>query len=84
VSDLEHVLFACDWPCAPDAAVASNISGFEAMSLTGAERHAIDRGNADRLLPRLTGAAVAAPGPGLPPGRAPRDKRRFNLRLVVP
>jgi predicted TIM-barrel fold metal-dependent hydrolase len=63
VSNLEHVLFACDWPFAPDAAVAANISGFEALSLTGAERHAIERGNAERLFPKLAGAPVAGPRP---------------------
>lgn len=53
VSDLDHVLFACDWPYAPDPAVRMNIAGFEALALSGAERFAIAQGNALRLFPRL-------------------------------
>jgi predicted TIM-barrel fold metal-dependent hydrolase len=54
VTDLDHVLFACDWPFAPDPAVASNITGFEALSLSTKERRAIERGTAERLFPGLT------------------------------
>jgi predicted TIM-barrel fold metal-dependent hydrolase len=53
VTDLQHVLFACDWPFAPDHAVQLNIAGFEALDLTTAERYAIERGNAARLFPKL-------------------------------
>lgn len=52
VSRLEHVLFACDWPFAPDLAV-QNVGGFEALDLTPDERYAIERGNAARLFPKL-------------------------------
>ncbi|BBX47206.1 amidohydrolase family protein [Mycobacterium cookii] len=51
VSSLEHVLFACDWPFAPDIAVQQNVAGFESLDLTPGERHAIERGNAARLFP---------------------------------
>lgn len=61
VSDLDHVLFACDWPFAPDPAVAFNIGNFEALDLTAAERTAIERGNAASLFPRLVPTPVAAP-----------------------
>jgi len=53
VSTLNNVLFACDWPFAPDRAVEMNVKGFEALQLTSGERHAIERGNASRLFPRL-------------------------------
>jgi predicted TIM-barrel fold metal-dependent hydrolase len=53
VTDLEHVLFACDWPFAPDPAVTANIAGFEGLSLTASERRAIERDNAQRLFPAL-------------------------------
>lgn len=53
VTSLDHVLFACDWPFAPDPAVADNVNGFEALALTAKERYAIERGNAASLFPRL-------------------------------
>lgn len=53
VSSLDHVLFACDWPFAPDVAVARNVAGFESLDLTADERHAVERGNAARLFPKL-------------------------------
>lgn len=56
VSDLRHVLFACDWPFAPDAAVAANIAGFDGLTLTAAERRWIDHDNADLIFPALSGA----------------------------
>ena len=53
VTTVDHVLFACDWPFAPDKAVDANISGFEALRLTTEERYAIERGNAVKLFPEL-------------------------------
>jgi predicted TIM-barrel fold metal-dependent hydrolase len=53
VSNLDHVLFACDWPFAPEMAVRVNVAGFEGLKLTPEERHAIERGNAARLFPNL-------------------------------
>jgi 6-methylsalicylate decarboxylase len=53
VSNLDHVLFACDWPFAPDMAVRVNVAGFEGLKITPEERHAIERGNAARLFPNL-------------------------------
>lgn len=52
MSDLEHVVFACDWPYAPDTAVAVNVANFEDLDLTDAERKSIDRENAASLFPR--------------------------------
>jgi predicted TIM-barrel fold metal-dependent hydrolase len=57
VSSLDHVLFACDWPFAPDPAVAMNVKGFEALKLSPEDRYSIERGNAVRLFPRLLGIA---------------------------
>ena len=56
VSNLDHVLFACDWPFAPDMAVRVNVAGFEGLKITPEERHAIERGNAARLFPTLVQA----------------------------
>jgi hypothetical protein len=58
VSDLDHVLFACDWPFAPDPAVAANIAGFEALSLSPAQRSATEHGTAEGLFPNLAGSLV--------------------------
>ena len=52
-SSLSNVLFACDWPFAPDRAVEMNVKGFESLRLTKAERFAIERGNAAKLFPKL-------------------------------
>jgi predicted TIM-barrel fold metal-dependent hydrolase len=51
VTTMNNVLFACDWPFAPDMAVDANIKGFEALQLTPEERYAIERGNAVKLFP---------------------------------
>lgn len=53
VSDMNHVLFACDWPFAPDPAVRMNVAGFEQLKISDVERYAIERGNAERLFPAL-------------------------------
>ena len=53
VTTMNNVLFACDWPFAPDMAVDANIRGFEALQLTAEERYAIERGNAVKLFPEL-------------------------------
>ena len=58
VTNMDHVLFACDWPFAPDMAVKMNVTGFEALQLTPEERYAIERGTGSKLFPRL--AAVPA------------------------
>jgi predicted TIM-barrel fold metal-dependent hydrolase len=56
MTTMDHVLFANDWPFASDPAIRLNIEGFEALKLTRSERHAIERGNAERLFPRLKAA----------------------------
>jgi predicted TIM-barrel fold metal-dependent hydrolase len=53
ITTMKNVLFACDWPFAPDMAVDANIKSFEALRLTDEERFAIERGNAVRLFPDL-------------------------------
>jgi predicted TIM-barrel fold metal-dependent hydrolase len=53
MSSLTQVLFACDWPFAPDMAVAANVRAFESLPLTPAERYGIEQGNAALLFPRL-------------------------------
>ena len=60
ISDLDPVLFACDWPFAPDAAVAADVAGFDGLMLTARERVGIDHDNAQRLFPAL--AAAMPPG----------------------
>jgi predicted TIM-barrel fold metal-dependent hydrolase len=49
---VSQVLFGSDYPY---LTIAQNLDGFAALGLGGAERRAIDRGNAERLLPRLKG-----------------------------
>jgi predicted TIM-barrel fold metal-dependent hydrolase len=53
VTTMDNVLFACDWPFAPDPAVEANIKGFESLNLAAEERYAIERGNAQKLFPQL-------------------------------
>ncbi len=45
-----QVLFGSDYPY---LTIAQNLDGFAALRLDAADRRAIDRGNAERLLPRL-------------------------------
>lgn len=45
-----QVLFGSDFPY---YTVTQNVDGFAALELGQAQRHAIDRGNAERLMPRL-------------------------------
>jgi 6-methylsalicylate decarboxylase len=49
---VSQVLFGSDYPY---LTIAQNLDGFAALRLGAAERHAIDRGNAERLLPRFKG-----------------------------
>jgi predicted TIM-barrel fold metal-dependent hydrolase len=58
ISSLDHVLFACDWPFAPDPAVKMNIEGFKGLNLTSVERHSIERSNAEALFPRFKAASL--------------------------
>ncbi|WP_103338474.1 amidohydrolase family protein [Amycolatopsis sp. CA-126428] len=53
-ADLEHVTYGSDWPYEfrPDQSRRFT-EGLDAFDLTGEQRHAIDRGNAERLFPRL-------------------------------
>ena len=45
-----QVVFGSDFPY---VAIAQNVEGFEQLRLSAKARHAIQRGNAERLLPRL-------------------------------
>lgn len=47
-----QVLFGSDYPY---FTLEQNVAGLAEIPLTGVERHAIDRGNAVRLMPRLAG-----------------------------
>jgi len=47
---VSQVLFGSDYPY---LTIAQNLDGFATLGLGAAERRAIDRGNAERLLPRL-------------------------------
>ncbi len=49
----DHVLFGSDWPYAPDVTVGAFTSRYEAYAIDDAGRESIDRGAAERLLPRL-------------------------------
>jgi 6-methylsalicylate decarboxylase len=49
---VSQVLFGSDYPY---LTIAQNLEGFAALGLGAAERRAIDRGNAERLLPRFKG-----------------------------
>jgi len=50
----DHVLFGTDSPYASDAIVGAFTGMYEGYSLGDAQRASIDRGNAERLLPRLS------------------------------
>jgi 6-methylsalicylate decarboxylase len=45
-----QVLFGSDYPY---YTIADNLAAFDALRLSPAQRHAIERGNAERLMPRL-------------------------------
>ncbi|OBJ95445.1 hydrolase [Mycolicibacterium fortuitum] len=55
VTDHDHLLFGTDYDAAPEPVIASNIENLTASGiLDDAELRAIERGNAERLFPRLT------------------------------
>ena len=60
----EHVLYATDWPYAPERTVEGFAGMYERYELDDAQRTSIDRGAAEALFPRLrqeaTPAATAA------------------------
>lgn len=51
--DHDKILFGSDFPFAPAAAVRYMREQYESVDLDPGLRHAIDRGNAERLFPRL-------------------------------
>ncbi|HEV2637941.1 MAG TPA: amidohydrolase family protein [Actinocrinis sp.] len=59
-ADPEHITFGTDWPYEFRADMARRFTDrLDAYDLTDEQRHAINRGNAERLFPRLA-AGVAA------------------------
>lgn len=60
VADPGRITFGSDWPYAPRSFVSSFTRSLEAYPLHDAQRAAIDRGNAARLLPGLAARAVIA------------------------
>ena len=52
-ADPAHILYGGGWPFATPQTVAYFNGLFESYPLDEATRHAIDRGNAERLFPRL-------------------------------
>lgn len=53
VADPTHVLYGSDFPFAPSVAVGFMARQYEQMPIDPALRHGIDRGNAEKLFPRL-------------------------------
>jgi predicted TIM-barrel fold metal-dependent hydrolase len=51
--DASHVTFGTDWPYAPRDRSAHFTKLFDEFPLDETQRHAIDRGNAEKLFPRL-------------------------------
>jgi len=50
----EHVLFGTDWPHAPPPVGAAFTRMYEAYAMSDAQRASIDRGAAEKLLPRFS------------------------------
>jgi predicted TIM-barrel fold metal-dependent hydrolase len=57
VTRTDHILFGTDFTAAPEGFITRNIEQLmSSKALDSADRHAIERGNAERLFPRF-GAA---------------------------
>lgn len=52
-ADPTHITFGSDWPYAPKASALAFAQRLDAFPLDDAQRHAIARGNAEKLFPRL-------------------------------
>jgi predicted TIM-barrel fold metal-dependent hydrolase len=50
----DHVLFGSDWPYAPTQVASRFTADFDAFYVADSEGHLMNRGNAERILPRLT------------------------------
>jgi predicted TIM-barrel fold metal-dependent hydrolase len=48
---VSQVLFGSDFPY---LTIGQNVEGFDKLGLSAVDAHAINRGNAERLLPRVT------------------------------
>ena len=57
-ADPTHITYGSDWPFAPKERSWHFARLLDEFALTPAQRHAIDRGNAERLFPRLVGAGA--------------------------
>lgn len=71
-ADPQRITFGSDWPYAPKARSLHFASLLDGFALTPAQRHAIDRGNAERLFPRLAGLSLLAPAAPPPAAIAAR------------
>ena len=56
-ADPARITYGSDWPYAPKERGAHFTNLLDAHPLDAAQRHAIDRGNAERLFPRLASVA---------------------------
>ena len=62
VTRTDHILFGTDFSAAPEGVITRNIEHLmSSEALDNADRHAIERGNAERLFPRLAATAAAYP-----------------------
>ena len=60
IAPITQILFGSDWPFTPEPGVARNLNQLRQNGLTEDEAHAIARGNAERVFPRLMQTEGAA------------------------
>ncbi|WP_244289413.1 amidohydrolase family protein [Burkholderia puraquae] len=60
-ADPTHITFGSDWPYAPKSSSLAFTEMLHAFPLTPDQRHAIYRGNAEQLFPRLSSTRHASP-----------------------
>ncbi len=53
----DHVLFGSDWPFAPTPVASRFTADFDAFYVADSERYLMNRGNAERIFPRLSRTA---------------------------
>ncbi len=62
-ADPDRVLFGSDFPFPPQPVVVSTARRWEKFEIDAGLRHAVDRGNAERLFPRFPGSRPTVPSP---------------------
>ncbi|MDQ8705428.1 amidohydrolase family protein [Streptomyces sp. LHD-70] len=62
-ADPTHITYGSDWPYAPSAKSARFAGMLDDFHLTESQRHAINRGNAEQLFPRLASALPSGTSP---------------------